>query len=195
MVKYFTISLVVNLFLFYLYTLWIGENLLNAFKGFEKALPPLQVSIKFEEREKQKEGKNKNKAATGKKHSVKQRVKPKKSSLLKTLLPSVEKEFKAFYRKVHSSAQAKLEKGKFKLTLNRKLLYVPKMEPITVEIPPAPAVVKITILPDGRVAEVKFIKRSGNAKVDRAILKFLKNLKFEPISEYVIQEITVTFTF
>jgi protein TonB len=69
------------------------------------------------------------------------------------------------------------------------------MEPITVEIPPAPAVVKITILPDGRVAEVKFIKRSGNAKVDRAILKFLKNLKFEPISEYVIQEITVTFTF
>ncbi len=72
---------------------------------------------------------------------------------------------------------------------------MPKIHPIKVGFPPAPAVVKITVLPDGRVINPIFIKRSGNAKVDTAILNFVRNLRFEPINEPIIQEITITFQF
>ncbi len=198
MVRYFTISLIVNLFLFYLYTLWIGENLLNAFKGFGKALPPLKVSIKVVEEKKEVKKAVRSVQTLPKKKrkgKVEIRNKPKNKSLLKDLLTSVESEIKTFYRKVQLPALAKFEKGKFKLNLKRKLVYVPEVKPITVEVPPAPAVVKITILPDGRVADVRFVKRSGNAKVDKAILNFLKSLKFEPIENPIIQEIEITFVF
>ena len=45
MVKYLTLSLLVNLFLFSLYSYWVGKALQNAFGEVEKFLPPLRVTV------------------------------------------------------------------------------------------------------------------------------------------------------
>ena len=120
-----------------------------------------------------------------------------KGSLLEELMPVVKREYETTFKKIVSKAKASLstEKGKVKLNIDRKVVYVPKIEPIRVEYPPAPVEVKVTVLPDGRVINAVLLKRSGNPKVDRAVLKFVKNLRFAPIGEPIIQEIYITFRF
>ena len=53
----------------------------------------------------------------------------------------------------------------------------------------------MTVLPDGRVINAVLLKRSGNPKVDRAVLRFVRNLRFAPVGEPIIQEIYITFRF
>ncbi|NPA14386.1 MAG: energy transducer TonB [Aquificae bacterium] len=198
MVRYLAISFFINLLLFFVYSYWVSKAInANFFKGLEEIHLPLKVFIKHEEISAQ-QLEQKNVALKGKeeKSTTERQKKLSKPSLLTSLLPTVEKEYKTIFRKISLKGRAKLTKGgEIELNLNRKVVYMPKIQPIKVEVPPAPAVVKITVLPDGRVINPIFIKRSGNAKVDTAILNFVRNLRFEPINEPIIQEITITFQF
>jgi len=85
--------------------------------------------------------------------------------------------------------------GKVKISLNRAVVYAPPLKPLRVNYPPSPLEVKVTVLPDGRVINAVLLKRSGNPKVDRTVLNFVRNLKFEPINEPIIQEIYILFRF
>ena len=201
MVKYLTLSFAVNLLLFTVYSYWVGKALENAFREIKEYLPPLVVSVKVEEVKPQAQEEEKSapvSAQTAPKSGGKRetKVKPRKPSLLSELMPAVEKEYRSVFRKIISKAEASLSKsGKVKISLNRKVVYIPPVKPLKVEYPPAPAEVKITVLPDGRVINAVLIKRSGNPKVDRAILNFARNLRFAPIEEPIVQEIYIDFRF
>lgn len=190
MVKYLTVSLVINLFLFSLYSYWVGSALRNAFSDVEKFLPPLKVTvkvIKIREERNRKENPTKVSSRT---------PTPPKPSLLEDLLPMVEREYQTLFRKIVTKAKASMTKGgKVKLSLNRAVVYTPPLKPLKVNYPPSPLEVKVTVLPDGRVINAVLLKRSGNPKVDRAVLNFVRNLKFEPINEPIIQEIYILFRF
>ena len=191
-----------NLLLFTAYSYWVGKALENAFREINRYLPPLVVNIKVletkprEEKVKHLSTVSLTTSKSGKTDKKKIQKEEKKHSLLSELLPAVEREYKTVFRKITSRAKASLSKsGKVKLSLNRKVVYIPKVKPLRVEYPPAPAEVKITVLPDGRVINAVLVKRSGNPKVDRAILSFARNLRFEPINEPIIQEIYIDFRF
>ena len=190
MVKYLTVSLVINLILFSLYSYWVGSALRNEFSDVEKFLPPLKVTvkvIKIREERNRKENPTKVSSRT---------PTPPKPSLLEDLLPMVEREYQTLFRKIVTKAKASMTKGgKVKLSLNRAAVYTPPLKPLKVNYPPSPLEVKVTVLPDGRVINAVLLKRSGNPKVDRAVLNFVRNLKFEPINEPIIQEIYILFRF
>jgi TonB family protein len=121
-----------------------------------------------------------------------QKKEEKKESLLRKVLPTIQREYMAFFQKIKKKATLNISStGKYKSSIPRKIVYVPKLKPIKIYFPPAPAVVKITVLPDGRVIEVKFLKRTGNYKVDNLLRNLLKNIRFAPIKENIIQEITI----
>lgn len=201
MVKYLTISLFFNLILFSLYSYFVGKALQVAFPKIERYLSPLVVRLTaedlkgdFKENRLPLSGSGK----TSKPAEVVAKSKPQKvqTSLLSELLPSVKKEYQTLFRKIVSRAKVNLSKGgKVNLSFNRKLLYIPPLTPIEVSYPPAPAEVKITVLPDGRVVEAVLVKRSGNPKVDRTILRFAENLRFAPINQPIVQEIYIEFRF
>lgn len=199
MVKYLTISLVVNVLLFTLYSYLIGTALRETLPKIERYLTPLTVRIRVEnlkeESERNSQSSTVAEGKNGKIVKVKKNLKPRKS-LLSELLPAVEKEYKTYYRKIVSKAKARLlNGGSVKLDLHRKVLYIPPLKPIEVSYPPAPAEVKITVLPDGRVIDAVLVRRSGNPAVDRAILHFVQNLRFAPINQPVVQEIHIEFYF
>jgi len=211
MLRYLIISSVFNLFFFSLLSLILyhtGE--LNA-RLIEKTVTPIVVRLATV----QKQEAQLNLSTAGEKSSttavsINEKTTPKdagkskpkankpkerKPSLLEELLPQVEKLVRT-QRTLAAKASVKInKKGKAELNFNRKVVYVPPVKPIEVSLPPAPAVVKITVLPDGRVVSAVFIKRTGNAKVDEAVIRFLKNLRFEPIKENRIEEITVKVVF
>ncbi len=208
MVRYLTISIFINLLLFLAYSYWVGKALENAFREVKQFLPPLVVKveeIKPPEVEKEKgeitlSGENRATAHSeenGKTSPQKVKKAKPKPSLLEELMPAVKREYETTFKKITSRAKASLStsKGKVKLNIDRKVVYVPKIEPIKVEYPPAPVEVKVTVLPDGRVINAVLLKRSGNPKVDRAVLRFVKNLRFAPVGEPIIQEIYITFRF
>ena len=206
MVRYLTISLFINLVLFLAYSYWVGKALENAFREVKQFLPPLVVKVeelKPPEVKKEKGEISLSGAETQHTEENEKTAPPKvekrksKGSLLEELIPVVKREYETTFKKIVSKAKASLstEKGKVKLNIDRKVVYVPKIEPIRVEYPPAPVEVKVTVLPDGRVINAVLLKRSGNPKVDRAVLKFVKNLRFAPIGEPIIQEIYITFRF
>ena len=189
MVKYLTLSLLVNLFLFSLYSYWVGKALQNAFGEVEKFLPPLRVTVEVATLKEEP-----------KKVEKSERVRPQRSaskpSLLKEIFPAVEREYQRVFKKIITKAKANMNKaGEVKLSLNRKVVYAPPVKPLKVKYPPSPVEVKVTVLPDGRVINAILLKRSGNPKVDRAVLNFVKNLRFEPINEPIIQEIYILFRF
>jgi len=204
MVKYLTISLLINLLIFSFYSYWVGKTLQNTLQA-DKFLTPLILTIHFqrinlsEERSKNQIESNFNSSffANGKSsRQTSQSGNKEKPSLLSELLPVVKEEYQITYRKIKSYATARLSKaGKMKISVNRKLIYIPPIRPLKVEYPPTPVEVKITVLPDGRVIDTVLLKRSGNAKVDKAILQFVKNLRFAPIDEPIIQEIYIEFKF
>ncbi|HIO41798.1 MAG TPA: energy transducer TonB [Aquifex sp.] len=199
MVKYLTISLALNLLLFSLYSYLIGTALRETLPKIERYLTPLTVRIKVENLKVETPNNSQPAAVVGKEGGkaveVGKNPKPRKS-LLSELLPSVEKEYRTYYRRIVSKAKASLLKGgRVKLDLNRKVLYIPPLKPIEVSYPPAPAEVRITVLPDGRVIDAVLVRRSGNPAVDRAILRFAQNLRFAPITQPVVQEIYIEFRF
>jgi len=201
MVKYLTISLIFNLILFTLYSYFVGKALQTAFPKIEKFLSPLVVRIKaedlnraFKEKQLTLSGNRNNSKPT--KVVSKPKSQKRQTSLLSEILPSVEKEYQTTFRKIISRAKANLSKGgKVKLSFNRKVLYIPPLKPIEVSYPPAPAEVRITVLPDGRVIDAVLVKRSGNPKIDRTVLKFAENLRFAPIDQPIVQEIYIEFHF
>ncbi len=201
MVKYLALSFFINLILFFLYSYWVGSALQNSFKETYRYLPPLEISVKtervrFEDLKEQKKAQKvvESKAKTTEK--VKNSPKKRTVSLLSSLAEEVKKEFKPILSKVKKRASAKvLSSGKVEVNFSRKLLYVPKIEPIVVSNPPAPAVVKVVVLPDGRVIDAVLIKKSGNALLDERLLNFSKNLRFEPINAPVIQEIYIEYSY
>jgi len=208
MVRYLLISAIVNLILFTWLSMVLYQTTKITISLAEKKLPPLAVIItepppvRKVAVQTQSERESALKASVQTQPSVKkaQKTKPKteekpKPSLLETLLPEVEKELQNEPRVVQTSATVKLSSQNADLGFKRKVIYAPPVEPIEVEYPPSPAVVKITVLPDGRVVSAVFVKRSGNAKVDEAILNFLKNIRFEPIKSKEVQEITVRIEF
>ncbi|HIC09592.1 MAG TPA: energy transducer TonB [Aquificales bacterium] len=200
MVRYLTISFVVNLILFSIYSYWVGKALENAFKGTKTYYSPLVVNLKVQKVElKQTNHQRETNAYTSSGKSSKKTQKGKtnkKPSLISELIPVVKQEYQLVFKKITSKAQAKLSKGgKVKLSTNRKVIYIPPIKPLKVEYPPAPVEVKITVLPDGRVINAVLLKRSGNPKVDEAILQFVKNLRFAPIDEPIVQDIYIDFKF
>lgn len=190
MVKYLTVSLAVNLLLFSLYSYWVGSALRNAFSEVEKFLPPLKVTVKVVKiREENKREENPTKVSS-------KTPPPPKPSLLEEVFPVVEREYQTVFRKIVTKAKASMTKGgKVKISLNRAVVYAPPLKPLRVNYPPSPLEVKVTVLPDGRVINAVLLKRSGNPKVDRTVLNFVRNLKFEPINESIIQEIYILFRF
>ncbi len=200
MVRYLTISFVVNLILFSIYSYWVGKALENAFKGTKTYYSPLVVNLKVQKVElKQTNNQRGTNAYTSSGKSSKETQKGKtnkKPSLISELIPVVKQEYQLVFKKITSKAQARLSKGgKVKLSTNRKVIYIPPINPLKVEYPPAPVEVKITVLPDGRVINAVLLKRSGNPKVDEAILQFVKNLRFAPIDEPIVQDIYIDFKF
>ena len=184
MLKYLSLSFLINLFLFSLYSYWVGNALLNAFKESAKFITPLVVNIKTEIETPPK-----------KRAKTKGTVKKEEPSLLENLMPLVEN-YKLTFKRIVTKARAELTKGgKVKLLTARKIVYIPPVKPIKVEFPPAPAELKLTVLPDGRVVKAEIVKRSGNLEVDRELLDFAKCLRFQPINEPVIQEIYIEFRF
>ena len=200
MVRYLTISFVVNLIIFSIYSYWVGRALENAFKEVKTYYSPLVVNIKVQKVELKHPPSQRGikvYSASGKNSRSNQKGGVnKKTSLLSELIPVVKQEYQLVFKKITSKAQAKLSKGgKVKLSTDRKVVYIPPIKPLKVEYPPAPVEVKITVLPDGRVINAVLIKRSGNPKVDKAILQFVKNLRFAPIEEPIIQDIYIDFKF
>ncbi len=201
MAKYLALSFFINLLLFSLYSYWVGSALQNSFKETFRYLPPLEISVKtqkvkFEDLKRQKVEKRGLKATQSSNKGIKSRTKERKVSLLASLSEEVKKEFRPILSKVKRKASAKISSsGKVEVNFSRKLLYIPKIEPIVVSNPPAPAVVKVVVLPDGRVIDAVLIKKSGNALLDERLLNFSKNLRFEPINVPVIQEIYIEYSY
>jgi len=197
MLKYFTISFVINLLLFVVYAYWLSTLSTKMFKNFEP-LPPLQVRIvtiqkvPFEELKKQKT----HQKVRLKSHRRKGQKRVSKPSLIAELSKTVKGGFLPLLKRERLYASAKINKeGKLELNLKRRLVYIPPTGILKVSTPPAPAEVKVTVLPDGRVVEAVLTKKSGNPKVDQFLVNFSKNLRFEPIDEETIQEIYILYNF
>jgi len=197
MARYLLLSLAVNFILFFVYSYTVGKALQTVFAGKIETVEPL--TLRIETKFLQWKGENTPPAAgTGENPTVgvKTQQQYAKKSLIETLLPAVQKEFKRTFQKLVSRAEAKLVKGKgITFSLNRRIVYVPPVKPLEVGYPPAPVEVKITVLPDGRVIDATLVKRSGNPKVDRAVLNFVRNLRFAPINRPLVQEIYILFHF
>jgi TonB family protein len=221
MARYLLISSAVNFILFSLLSLMLYKSSQISESFLQRSFNPLLVYVtlpksqprkfpQFEETHSVRRKKNTSRAVqrTVKQRSKgsqnrktqpvsEQRFKPQRS-LIKSLLPEVKRELAASpsVRRLKASVEIS-GSGKAKVITNRKVIYVPPVKPIKTDIPPSPVVARITVLPDGRVVAVVFLKRSGNAKVDTYVLNFLKNLRFSPIDRNEIDniEVKVRFTF
>ncbi|NPB04882.1 MAG: TonB family protein [Aquificae bacterium] len=198
MLRYLLVSFVFNLFLFLLYSYWMARVLGGAFAPSVKpaAVEPLfltveEVRVKFEELTR------KGGLSVSGPAAERPAEKPSEGpSLLAALEEEVKKEFQPLLRKVSKRASVEVGRGgKVELGFDRKLVFVPDFGPVVVETPPAPAVVKVVVLPDGRVVEAVLVKKSGNARLDEAVLNFSRRLRFEPIGAPVVQEIFVEYEF
>ncbi len=200
MVRYLTLSALINLIFFSLISLLLYGAAKPVERKVEGFLKPLVVSVEIQT-PKVVEAKIETRKVEVKEQKPAQKVvkveKPKeeeKPSLLEEVLPEVKSTLEA-YQRLKTTASVKIKNGKAELKFKRKVVYAPPVQPIKVEYPPSPAVVRITVLPDGRVVSAVFVKRTGIAKVDQAVLNFLKNLRFEPINKPQIQVITVKIEF
>jgi len=203
MVRYLALSAFLNLLLFSFISYLLYNTNKPLEKRLERVLTPLVVNLEIKQPQVVKaslelkpEVKTSTAAESSKTELKKQPEKvEKKVSLLKEVFPEV-KGYLERYKKVFSTASVRIKNGgKTELNFKRKVTYIPPIKPIKVEYPPSPAVVKIVVLPDGRVVSAVFIKRTGIAKLDRAILEFLKNVRFAPINKMQIQEIKVQIEF
>ncbi len=206
MVKYFSIAFLINVILFVFYSFWLYNSLTGILKSSKEYVAPIHIFIKTEKVNFQELEKNSQSAEAANTYSNEETSLPKRklkakqlnsgSSLINSLEKEVGKDFLPLLSKISTKASATLSRsGKLTLNTNRRLVYIPKINLVKVSVPPAPAEVKITILPDGRVINAVLVKRSGNAKLDELLLRFSKNLKFEPINAPVIQELYIVYTF
>jgi len=197
MSRFLIISFALNFLLFTFYGYWLGKALQSAFNPKNFVLPPLEIRVLQtveKEEEIPKKGKRVSLLPSKGKKVVKKSRKRERRELLSEILPQVEETFRAFKR-IITTAKASYGGKKFKITTSRKLVYVPKVQPLKVSYPPSPVEVRITVLPDGRVINAVLLKKSGNPKVDKFILNFVRNLRFERISQPVIQEIYIFLNF
>ncbi len=220
MARYLLISSAVNFILFSLLSLMLYKSSQISESFLQKSFKPLLVYVtlpksqprKFSEFEETRSVKREKTTSRAIQRTVKQRLKGSQNrktgpvseqrfkpqrSLIKSLLPEVKRELAASPSVKRLKASVEISGGKAKVITNRKVIYVPPVKPIKTDIPPSPVVARITVLPDGRVVAVVFLKRSGNAKVDAYVLNFLKNLRFSPIDKNEIDniEVKVRFTF
>ena len=79
-------------------------------------------------------------------------------------------------------------------TGGRDIVYVPPMPKIVSDEPVSSVKVSVWVEPSGRISRVEIIQRSGVPSVDREILNFVKNIRFEAINGGV-QRGTLTFKF
>ncbi len=81
------------------------------------------------------------------------------------------------------------------MTGNRKIVYTPPLPSLVVSEFPAPLKIKIWVNPYGRVIKAVIVQRSGNAKIDSVLLRYIKSIKFESINTEVVQTGEITFRF
>ncbi|MDW8096341.1 MAG: energy transducer TonB, partial [Aquificaceae bacterium] len=55
--------------------------------------------------------------------------------------------------------------------------------------------VRIWVEPSGVVSKVQIVQRSGSPQVDQRMVEFVRNIKFEPIKENIVQTGVITFRF
>ncbi len=81
------------------------------------------------------------------------------------------------------------------MTGNRKIVHTPPLPSLIVSEFPAPLKVKIWVNPYGRVVKAVIVQRSGNAKIDSTLLRYIKSVKFEAINADIVQTGEITFRF
>ncbi|WP_448584648.1 energy transducer TonB family protein [Thermocrinis sp.] len=78
---------------------------------------------------------------------------------------------------------------------SRQVVYVPTFPKIAVAELPSATQIRIWVEPSGKISRVEVIKRSGVPEVDKAIVDFVKGIRFEPIRDNIIQTGIITFKF
>jgi len=78
---------------------------------------------------------------------------------------------------------------------NRKIVYTPPLPYLVTQEFPAPLKIKIWVNPYGRVIKAVIVQRSGNAKIDSTLLRYIKLVKFEALPVDFVQTGEVTFRF
>ncbi len=78
---------------------------------------------------------------------------------------------------------------------SRQVVFVPPFPKIAVAELPSAMQLRIWVEPSGRISKVEVIKRSGLPDVDKAVLNFVRGIKFEAIKDNIIQTGIITFRF
>ncbi len=78
---------------------------------------------------------------------------------------------------------------------NRKIIYTPPLPYLVTQEFPAPLRIKIWVNPYGRVIKAVIVQRSGNAKIDSTLLRYIKLVKFEALPVDFVQTGEVVFRF
>ncbi|MCX8076493.1 MAG: TonB family protein [Aquificaceae bacterium] len=77
----------------------------------------------------------------------------------------------------------------------RSAVYIPPFPRIVSEEPLSVFKVRIWVEPSGVVSKVQIVQRSGSPQVDQRMVEFVRNIKFEPIKENIVQTGVITFRF
>ncbi len=86
-------------------------------------------------------------------------------------------------------------KGITFMTGNRKIVHTPPLPSLVVSEFPAPLRIKIWVNPYGRVIKAVIVQRSGDAKIDSILLRYIKSVRFESINADIVQTGEITFRF
>lgn len=77
----------------------------------------------------------------------------------------------------------------------RATRYIPPLPEITSDEPLNLLRVRIWIEPSGVVSRVQILQRSGSPQVDQKMVEFIRNIRFEPLKENILQTGVIIFRF
>ncbi|MEN3029118.1 MAG: energy transducer TonB [Aquificaceae bacterium] len=77
----------------------------------------------------------------------------------------------------------------------RATLHLPPIPRIVSDEPLSPVKVRIWVEPSGFVSKAQIVQKSGSPQVDQKMLEFVKGIRFEPIRENIVQTGVITFRF
>lgn len=133
------------------------------------------------------------------------RVPEGKSQEEPSLLKEIEQNIKGREKVVETKNAKSSELGEMVFTVSsegiglsksgRATSYIPPLPKIISDEPLSPLRVRVWIEPSGVVSKVQIVQRSGSPQIDQKMVDFVKNIRFEPLKENILQTGVIIFRF
>ncbi len=78
---------------------------------------------------------------------------------------------------------------------SRKIVNIPSPPELITREFPSVVKIKVWVSPSGKVIKSLIVQRSGDVKIDTALMRYVRSIKFEPIKFDEIQVGVISFTF